>query len=100
MHETRVCRDPEIMLGQPVIRGTRLTVAFILRCLANMDMKELLEQYPFLTKEDVMAALACAAEVLEDWGRDLEKTRTVAGRLEGLKEPGGEAWAAGKGGPG
>ncbi|SMB96706.1 Uncharacterized conserved protein, DUF433 family [Thermanaeromonas toyohensis ToBE] len=68
----RICCNPEVMLGQPTIRGTRLTVAFILRCLATMDIEEVLEQYPFLTREDVAAALEYAAEVLEGGKGDNE----------------------------
>lgn len=77
MSETRVWCNPEIMLGKPVIKGTRLSVAFLLRCLASMDVEELLQQYPFLAKEDVAAALEYAADVLEGKEESLE---VLAGR--------------------
>jgi uncharacterized protein (DUF433 family) len=64
----RITRHPGIMLGQPVIRGTRITVAFVLRCLATMSVEEFIDQYPFVTREDVAAALEYAAEALEGEG--------------------------------
>lgn len=60
----RVVCDPRILGGKPVIRGTRIAVAFILECLAGMTKEELLRDYPVLTDEDVRAALLYAARVL------------------------------------
>jgi len=61
----RITTDPEILLGKPVIRGTRITVETILRKLAEgANFDELLEAYPSLSREDILAALAYSAEVL------------------------------------
>jgi len=60
----RITTNPEILLGKPVIRGTRITVETILRKLAEgATFDELLEAYPSLTREDILAALAYSAEV-------------------------------------
>jgi uncharacterized protein (DUF433 family) len=65
-HDRIVC-DPKIMMGKPVIRGTRITVEVILRWLSKgMTIDELIEQYPGLTREDVLAAQAFAADYLGD----------------------------------
>lgn len=62
---TRVEINPEVMLGKPVIRGTRITVELILRKLAEgAGHHELLEAYPQLTNEDIQAAIAYAADTL------------------------------------
>ena len=54
----RITVDPEIMVGKPVIRGTRLTVQFILGLLAQgMTVDELTQEYQGLEKEDVSACL-------------------------------------------
>ncbi|WP_369018029.1 DUF433 domain-containing protein [Thermatribacter velox] len=61
----RITTNPEILLGKPVIRGTRITVETILRKLAEgATFDELLEAYPSLHREDILAALAYSAEVL------------------------------------
>jgi len=61
----RITTDPEILLGKPVVRGTRITVETILRKLAKgATFDELLEAYPSLRREDILAALAYSAEVL------------------------------------
>ena len=61
----RIVIDPAVMLGKPVIRGTRITVELILRKLAEgATEQELLDAYPRLTREDIQAALAYAAEVV------------------------------------
>ena len=63
MAHSRVVRDPKIMMGKPVIAGTRITVEHILRCLAAGDSVEhILENYPHLTADDVRAAQGFAAD--------------------------------------
>ena len=53
------------MVGKPVIRGTRITVEHILtRMSEGMTIEELIEAYPNLTKEDILAALAYSADVI------------------------------------
>jgi uncharacterized protein (DUF433 family) len=62
LHE-RIEINPDIMLGKPVIRGTRVTVELILRKLSEgCSEGDLLEAHPHLTREDVQAALAYAAD--------------------------------------
>jgi uncharacterized protein (DUF433 family) len=59
----RIEINPEIMLGKPVIRGTRIPVEIILRKLAEGATEaDLLDAYPRLTKRDIQAALAYAAD--------------------------------------
>lgn len=62
MTTERVEIDPAIMMGKPVIRGTRITVELILRKLAEGGSeRELLEDYPNLTTHDIRAAVAYGA---------------------------------------
>jgi uncharacterized protein (DUF433 family) len=61
-----VIADPEVMLGKPVIRGTRITVELILEKLAaGESVEQVLEAHPRLTREAVLAALAFAAESMK-----------------------------------
>ncbi len=61
----RIVIDPKIMLGKPVIRGTRLPVELIIEKLAfGTDIALLLKDYPFLEEADVRAALLYAARSL------------------------------------
>jgi len=63
----RIKINPEIMGGKPVIKGTRIPVESILRRLSEgLNIKEILEDYPYLTEEDIRAALLYASKVLED----------------------------------
>lgn len=62
MTTERIEINPSVMLGKPVIRGTRITVELILRKLAEGATEaELLEDYPHLTTEDIRAAMAYGA---------------------------------------
>jgi len=59
----RITINPDIMMGKPVITGTRITVEHILGELGTgMTVEELLTEYPQLTPEDVQAAQAFAVE--------------------------------------
>jgi uncharacterized protein (DUF433 family) len=61
----RIEFNPKVMMGKPVIRGTRLTVELILRKLSEgASEKELLEAYPRLSREDIQAAIRFAADTL------------------------------------
>ena len=61
----RIVVDPKIMLGKPVIKGTRLTVELIIEKLAYGETtKNLQVDYPFLLEDDVRAALLYAAKRL------------------------------------
>ncbi len=60
-YEARITVDPEIMVGKPVIKGTRIPVELVLRHLAqNPDVEDLLAAYPRLTLDDVKACLEYA----------------------------------------
>ena len=62
----RITVDPEIMVGQPCIRGTRLTVRFIVNLLAHgSTVEEILAEYPRQSREDIAACLLYAADMLE-----------------------------------
>jgi len=57
--------NPNIMLGKPVIRGTRIPIELIIRKLGEgATVEDLLDAYPNLTKKDIQEALAYAADVL------------------------------------
>jgi uncharacterized protein (DUF433 family) len=61
----RIISDADVMLGKPVIKGTRITVELILKKLSEgIDLKTLLECYPRLEQEDVLAVLSYAADVI------------------------------------
>jgi uncharacterized protein (DUF433 family) len=65
MAKARVVSDPKIMLGKPVIAGTRITVEHVLEQLgAGRSIDDLLDSHPQLTPQGVRAALAYAARVL------------------------------------
>ncbi len=61
----RIVLDSETMVGKPVIRGTRLTVEYILGLLAHgASEREILDEYHGLSKEDIQACLLFASEAL------------------------------------
>jgi len=63
----RIEVNPKVMIGKPVIRGTRLTVNFVLGLLAHgATMEEILEEYDGLSREDISACLLFASETLEN----------------------------------
>jgi uncharacterized protein (DUF433 family) len=65
MSNNLIVSDPDIMMGKPVIAGTRLTVELILEKLAAGEtMEQLLTAHPRLTPEGVRAALAFAAQTM------------------------------------
>lgn len=62
----RIAINPDIMVGKPVIRGTRLTVEFILNLLAHgATAAEIMEEYEGVAQEDVQACLLFATKSLE-----------------------------------
>ncbi len=62
----RIVTDPQILVGKPVIKGTRIPVYLIIEFLANgVTEEEILDQYPSLTKKDVKAALLYASKCLD-----------------------------------
>ncbi|MBV8977837.1 MAG: DUF433 domain-containing protein [Alphaproteobacteria bacterium] len=65
MKHDRIAMDPEIMGGKPVIRGTRIPVDMVLRKLgAGLSEADILEDHPHLTREDIHAAQAFAADFI------------------------------------
>lgn len=63
----RISLDPEVMAGKPVIKGTRLTVEYIINLMAHgADAEEILEEYQDLTRDDIRACLMFAAKSLQD----------------------------------
>ena len=65
MTTDRIEIDPNVMMGKPVIRGTRIKVELILRKLAEgASEDDLLDAYPRLAREDIRAAIAYAAETI------------------------------------
>ena len=61
-----IISDPNIMMGKPVISGTRITVEFILEKLSSGEtIPMLLKEYPHLSEEAIKEALAFAAQVLK-----------------------------------
>jgi len=61
----RIVLNPKVMTGKPVIKGTRLTVEFILNLLAHgSTFAEILDEYEGLTAEDIQACLLFAGESL------------------------------------
>lgn len=66
MAASRVVLDPKVMLGKPIIRGTRISVEILLRKLAqNLSPREILDDYPQLTEEDIKAAVDYAASAVQ-----------------------------------
>ncbi len=62
----RIIQDPKVMVGKPVVKGTRIPVELVLQHLAdNPDLADLFAAYPELTREDVKACLAYAYTLVE-----------------------------------
>lgn len=61
-----ITSDPKILGGKPIIAGTRMSVEVILEFLAGgMGIKEMLKEFPFLTKKQIQAAIKYAAKAME-----------------------------------
>ena len=67
MNHDRIEINPDVMLGKPVVRGTRITVESVLRKLAaGMSAQQIVAEHPGLTPEDIRAAQAFAADYIAD----------------------------------
>jgi uncharacterized protein (DUF433 family) len=65
--EDRITADPTVLVGKPVIKGSRLAVEFVVGLLAQgWTEAEVLHNYPGFTREDILACLAYAQDVLKD----------------------------------
>lgn len=74
----RIEIDPRVMLGKPVVRGTRVTVEILLEKLAaGASMEEILADYPNLGRDDVLAALAYARQAVGTDEVILDTARTA-----------------------
>ncbi len=63
---TRIVSDPAVLGGKPIVRGTRISVEFLLELFASgATRSDVLKAYPHLTAEDIEEALRYAAEVLK-----------------------------------
>jgi uncharacterized protein (DUF433 family) len=61
--QDRIVVDPEILVGKPVVKGTRLAVEFVINLMAQgWTEAEILRNYPGLTQEDIQACLVYANE--------------------------------------
>ena len=66
MTTDRIVLDPAVLAGKPVVRGTRLSVEFIIGLMANgWSEAEILANYPGLTRDDVTACLTYARDLLQ-----------------------------------
>ncbi len=66
LSQERIIRDPKILAGKPIVKGTRIPVDLVLAKLAyNPDLDELFADYPRLTLDDVKACLEYAKEAVE-----------------------------------
>ena len=69
---SRISVDPNVCFGKPCIRGTRIWVSLVLDLLASGETQErLLEEYPQLTRDDILAAIAYGAEMSRERFVDL-----------------------------
>lgn len=63
--EERIIADPQVLVGKPVIRGTRIAVEFIIDLLAQgWTEEDILQNYPGVTREDIRACLGYAGAIL------------------------------------
>ena len=63
----RIAMNPKVMTGKPVIRGTRLTVEFILNLMAHgATAQDVMDEYKGLTLEDIQACILFASKALEN----------------------------------
>ncbi|MBI2507689.1 DUF433 domain-containing protein [Candidatus Woesearchaeota archaeon] len=61
----RIVVNPKIMVGKPVIKGTRIPVDLLIKLVAQgMTEREILEDYPHINKKDIKAALMYGAEIV------------------------------------
>lgn len=66
MNENLIVSDPEILNGKPIVKGTRISVALILQCIASgLTKEEILRGYPTLSQQGLEAALDFAARQFE-----------------------------------
>jgi uncharacterized protein (DUF433 family) len=73
-YSKHIARDPNIMLGKPVIKGTRITVELLMRKLAaGYTIEKLMESYPHISREQILSAFEYTADLIAN-----EETKEVA----------------------
>ncbi len=73
--QERIVIDPEICNGRPTIRGTRITAQTVLEFLAAGDTpQDILDEYPTLTHEDILACISYSARILSHRFSTLERS--------------------------
>lgn len=66
-YKERITQNPNILVGKPTVKGTRIPIDLILKKLAqNISIDEILKDFPRLTREDVQAAILYAEELVEE----------------------------------
>ena len=66
-HTDRIVVDPKVLAGKPVVRGTRISVEFVVDLLATgWSHAQILASHPHLSEEDIRACLAYASELLRE----------------------------------
>lgn len=66
-YKDRIVKDPNILVGKPTIKGTRISVELLLKKLAqNISPEEILEDYPNLNRADIQAAILYAEELVKE----------------------------------
>ena len=64
--QDRITIDPNVLVGKPIIKGTRISVEFVIDLMGRgWTMEEILQEYDHLTRKDVQACLAYANEMLK-----------------------------------
>ena len=63
----RIVSDPNILVGKPTVKGTRISVELILGWLANgWSFEDIIAAYPHIARDDILAAIAFAAELIRE----------------------------------
>lgn len=66
IYQDRITANPKVMLGKPVVKGTRITVELVLRKIAGgYSFDEIIEMYPHISKDDILACVGYAVSVIE-----------------------------------
>jgi uncharacterized protein (DUF433 family) len=64
--QERIIIDPKVLVGKPIVKGTRISVELVIDLLARgWSVEQILQEYPHLTAEDIRACLAYASEMLQ-----------------------------------
>lgn len=75
-----ITQDPTILGGKPIIAGTRMSVESVLELLSSgLEMKDILQEYPFLKKEQIQAVINFAAKIVgKEESYIFQKSHTIA----------------------